>query len=215
MGFNSSIPDYYSLLGISVYASQDEIRRAFRRLAHRYHPDKLQEEATDPHRFNEILVAYQVLSDPGSRRKYNRSFYGNSLWEERLDADGLMEKIRLFQAQVRQADPFRYDEEALSYHFQQLLQWSEYLKQSGEINSDQSSSVVEALLPALERLPSREWRSAGNRLVNLSQDNQPLAAKIARQVKWLPFWRGNRWPVGIALLITLLLGGLLVWGVST
>jgi len=215
MGFNSSIPDYYSVLGISVYSSQDEIRRAFRRLAHRYHPDKLQEVTTEPDRFNDILLAYQVLSDPGSRRKYNRSFFGNSLDDDRLDADGLLEKIRLFQMQVSQADPFRYDEEALSYHFQQLLQWSEYLKQSGEINSDQSSSVVEALLPALERLPSQEWRSAGARLVNLSQDNRLLADKIARKVKWLPFWRGNRWPVGIALLITLLLGWLLFGVLST
>ena len=59
--------DYYKILGVSKTASQDEIKRAYRKLAHEYHPDKNQ---SDGAKFKEINEAYQVLSDPQKRARY-------------------------------------------------------------------------------------------------------------------------------------------------
>lgn len=61
--------DYYNILGIEKNASADEIKRAFRRLAHHHHPDK---SGGDSERFKEINEAYQVLSDPHKREHYDR-----------------------------------------------------------------------------------------------------------------------------------------------
>jgi len=61
--------DYYRVLGVSKNASADEIKRAYRKLAHQYHPDKNQ---NDGERFKEINEAYQVLSDPQKRTQYNQ-----------------------------------------------------------------------------------------------------------------------------------------------
>ncbi|MBM2820571.1 MAG: cbpA [Candidatus Berkelbacteria bacterium] len=61
--------DYYNILGVSKTASQDEIKRAYRKLAHQYHPDKNQ---TDGEKFKEINQAYQVLSDPQKRAQYDQ-----------------------------------------------------------------------------------------------------------------------------------------------
>ncbi len=61
--------DYYKLLGVSRDASDEEIKKAFRKLAHQYHPDK---KGGDEKKFKEINEAYQVLSNKEKRAQYDR-----------------------------------------------------------------------------------------------------------------------------------------------
>ncbi|MBC2595542.1 J domain-containing protein [Ruficoccus amylovorans] len=65
--------DYYEVLGVSREASQDEIKKAFRKLAREYHPDhaKDADKASAEAKFKEINEAYEVLSDPEKREKYD------------------------------------------------------------------------------------------------------------------------------------------------
>lgn len=63
--------DYYEILGVSRNASQEEIKRAYRQLARKYHPDVSTEPDAEA-RFKEINEAYQVLSDPEKRAIYDR-----------------------------------------------------------------------------------------------------------------------------------------------
>lgn len=60
--------DYYKTLGIEKGASQDEIKKAFRKLAHQYHPDKAGGNAE---KFKEVNEAYSVLSDDNKRKQYD------------------------------------------------------------------------------------------------------------------------------------------------
>lgn len=62
--------DLYEVLGVSRDASQEEIRKAYRRLARQYHPD-VSAEPDAEHRFKEIALAYETLSDPAKRRQYD------------------------------------------------------------------------------------------------------------------------------------------------
>jgi molecular chaperone DnaJ len=61
--------DYYKILGVSKSSSADEIKKAYRKLAHQYHPDKAN---GDEKKFKEINEAYQVLSDRSKRAQYDR-----------------------------------------------------------------------------------------------------------------------------------------------
>ncbi len=61
--------DYYELLGVSKNASKEDIKKAFRKLAHQYHPDKNKGDDT---KFKEVNEAYQVLSDDGKRAQYDQ-----------------------------------------------------------------------------------------------------------------------------------------------
>lgn len=71
--------DYYKVLGVSKNASQDEIKKAYRKLAVKFHPDKNQGDKKAEERFKEISEANEVLSDPGKRKKYDE--LGNN-WKQ-------------------------------------------------------------------------------------------------------------------------------------
>lgn len=84
--------DYYKILGVEKNASQDELKKAFRKLAHQYHPDK---QGGDETKFKEINEAYQVVGDAEKRQKYDQfgsdfeqqgGFGGGAGWEDFMRA---------------------------------------------------------------------------------------------------------------------------------
>lgn len=61
--------DYYNILGVAKNATQDEIKKAYRKLAHQYHPDK---KGGDEAKFKEVNEAYQALGNPEKRKQYDQ-----------------------------------------------------------------------------------------------------------------------------------------------
>lgn len=84
--------DYYEVLGVSKTASEEEIKRAFRKLAKQYHPDVNKEEGAEE-KFKEIGEAYAILSDPEKRRQYDQfghaAFDGGSSGFQGFSADDI------------------------------------------------------------------------------------------------------------------------------
>ena len=75
--------DYYKTLGISKTASQEEIKKAYRKLAVKYHPDKNAGNKEAEEKFKEIGEAYEVLKDPEKRKKYDQL---GANWKQYQDA---------------------------------------------------------------------------------------------------------------------------------
>ncbi len=71
--------DYYATLGVAKDASQDEIKKAFRKLARQHHPDVAADKAAAEEKFKEVNEAYEVLGDPVKRKKYDQLGSG---WRE-------------------------------------------------------------------------------------------------------------------------------------
>lgn len=72
--------DYYEVLGVARDADEQEIKKAYRRLARQYHPDVNKDDPDAEAKFKEISEAYQVLSDPQARAQYDR--FGHAAFEQ-------------------------------------------------------------------------------------------------------------------------------------
>ena len=85
--------DYYQILGVSRNASEKEIKQAYRRLARKHHPDLNPNDKSAEARFKEINVAYEVLSNPEKRKKYDQ--FGEQ-WEyaDQFAKAGGQERVR-------------------------------------------------------------------------------------------------------------------------
>src|SRR5947199_2089025 len=67
----ASRPDYYKTLGVGKNASEEEIKKAYRKLARQYHPDRNAGDKQAEERFKEVQQANDVLSDPEKRKRYD------------------------------------------------------------------------------------------------------------------------------------------------
>src|SRR5579884_2937433 len=77
--------DYYKILGVERTASQDDIKKAFRKLARKHHPDMNPGNKEAEKRFKEINEAYEVLSDTEKRQKYDTL---GPNWQEQFGFQG-------------------------------------------------------------------------------------------------------------------------------
>ncbi|KAB2831833.1 MAG: DnaJ domain-containing protein, partial [Caedimonadaceae bacterium] len=64
--------DYYEVLGVPKDASADDMKKAYRKLAMKYHPDRNQGDKSAEHKFKELNEAYEVLKDDQKRSAYDR-----------------------------------------------------------------------------------------------------------------------------------------------
>jgi curved DNA-binding protein len=79
--------DYYSTLGVAKTATPDEIKKAYRKLALKFHPDKNQGDSKAEERFKEISEAYAVLSDQEKRQQYDQ--FGDAAFHQRFSQEDI------------------------------------------------------------------------------------------------------------------------------
>jgi len=78
--------DYYSLLGVSRGASEAELKKAYKKLAMKYHPDRNQGDKSAEAKFKEVSEAYEVLTDQNKRQAYDQ--YGHEGLDQRFGQNG-------------------------------------------------------------------------------------------------------------------------------
>jgi curved DNA-binding protein len=112
--------DYYKVLGLGKNASSDDIKKAYRKLARKYHPDLNPNDKEAEKRFKEINEANEVLSDPDKRKKYDQ--YGAD-WKH---AEQFEQAKQQQQYRQYQSDPFAGHGQYYSYTDEEGADFSEF-----------------------------------------------------------------------------------------
>jgi molecular chaperone DnaJ len=87
--------DYYRILGVSREASDEDIKKAYRKLVFEHHPDRNPDKVGAEERIREINVAYEVVGDAEKRRTYDRLSWGNEPRAEAVDLGLILQDIEL------------------------------------------------------------------------------------------------------------------------
>ena len=153
------VKDYYKLLEIKPDASVQEIKRSYRRLAQRYHPDKNPENPAAESFFKEVVEAYKILSDPKEREQYNYRRWHLRQTGKKYDTQSYSPQSILIQATslreyVAGIDVFRMNQDALHHQLDEILsiQHLSILRQTNEIKMNRA--IIHELLLAATPL---EW----------------------------------------------------------
>ncbi|MGZ8921189.1 MAG: DnaJ C-terminal domain-containing protein [Limisphaerales bacterium] len=110
--------DYYQSLGVTRDASQDDIRKSFRKLARQYHPDVAKDKNVAEEKFKEINEAYEVLGDPAKRKKYDTL---GANWNRSQPPPGAPGGGRGFRGQNGEEFEFHFGGTGFSDFFEQFF----------------------------------------------------------------------------------------------
>ena len=120
------LKDYYSILEIPPSASLDEIKKAYRRLAQVYHPDKNDNNSYATAHFAEIKEAYEVLSNTNLKDQYlQQRWYARSMGKRStqgpITPESILKQLLELDKYVRLLDVHRMDQEGLHHYLEDLL----------------------------------------------------------------------------------------------
>ncbi|MBC7903380.1 MAG: J domain-containing protein [Gemmatimonadaceae bacterium] len=214
------LKDYYKILETDPSASQTDISRSFRRLAHKYHPDKNQGMAQSEAMFREIQEAYQVLRDPSAREEYNyKRWHIRSLGKHYKssvllphDVLGELERLANYLAAM---NVFHIDNNALSAHMRQLLNETNIAivaegadeELTGKIVYKAAESASVLTYPYFREIDLILRKIAGNSKTSLG-----LLDDIVKSKKRNHYW--EKYKVAGAILLTIVLC-LVIYRIST
>ncbi|MBV9987334.1 MAG: J domain-containing protein [Chitinophagaceae bacterium] len=194
--------DFYQVLQVSPSATQEEIKKAFRRLALRYHPDKNSSPDAALH-YQQIQEAWQTLKDRHTRAAYNYKRYINTPKQSRPVAGSIEELLQLsaaFQRKIGGLDPFRADLDLISFEAADLL--SPAHLELALNNKPASDLFLEQILSSLTVLPFPMLDSLLPKLSKLAENDAAAAARLkdfVRQARIGYFW--SRYKIVLALAV--------------
>src|SRR3954453_12041740 len=110
--------DYYEILGVNKNAREDEIKKAYRKLARKYHPDLNPNDKEANKKFQQINEANEVLSDLDKRKKYDQ--YGKD-WQHAEEFEKAKQSGRQWSTAGTEGFSGAFDEEGFSDFFQSMF----------------------------------------------------------------------------------------------
>lgn len=203
--------NYYKILELTHSASQQDIKKAFRQLAMKYHPDKNEDNKFAEAHFREIQEAYQVLSDPDRRSAYNQSrWYRQSMRREtasEIITPGIIfKKCQELNRYISELDVFRINQQALLQYIMHLLSEKNLFLLIESKDTLFNILIIKEFLKASQLLSYMYIKKVGDKLIRLAGDDYNTVETIyscLKKRRMQSYWQQYQ-PV-IILVITLVL----------
>ena len=203
------LKDYYKILQVSSTASSEEIKKAFRKLALQYHPDKNIDTQSATKNFIEIQEAYAVLGDKIKRAAYNYQRYLQNPQRANKplaqNADDILQLSRSLQKKVATMDPFRIDLDVLSFEVNDILSASNIHILLRTDEAAINKRIITNILTCLRPLSFDTIINTSillKQLAGVDFTAQKEITDFINQLKWLHYW--NRYKIYIALTVALI-----------
>ena len=169
--------NYYAVLGVSVQASQEEIKKAYRQLALQYHPDRNQGNRQAEQKIREVNAAYEIIGDPEARKAYDRLRLGYGAGPSSRDDVEPDEAISPAVALERMERTLR--DESRRQLFMVMMKNTELVKaelaiirqrvvQAQGYDTFQLATVIERAKEKVPELASEELRTRRDRLIDIA-----------------------------------------------
>ena len=183
--------DYYQILGIPTNASADDIKKAYRKLALQYHPDKNPVTELSGIYFREINEAYAILSHPAKRRKYDEERWlsgmsGRSKQQKQISPQWILSEGRKLAEHMSRIDTYRMSHSALKEYISLLLSDTHLAVLTSYDDKDTNKLIAQQLLKATEVLEYKlfvDLKPALIRLVGNDIQMRQIIDEQERQLK--------------------------------
>jgi curved DNA-binding protein CbpA len=202
--------DYYRILNVPPSATLEEIKKAFRKLALRYHPDKNDGSQLSATQFTEIQEAYEVLRDKKKRADYNYVLYAEANNRHFVftpfSSGEIINKMFTLQKKLAASDPFRINTNALLFELELLLTDHNLLLLQQEKDEKLLIQFIDATLSSCRFLHLAQARKITGRLLVIALSGKQAEERVhefIREQTLSDLW--NRYKIVLALLIAIIL----------
>lgn len=202
-----SSKDYYIVLGVKPDASVEEIKRSYRKLALKYHPDKNPDDLLAEATFREIAEAYDILSDEKKRADYHykRLYTYNYTFKEaeRITPATVLRDAKKLKELVEHADPYRLNQDALLFQVEDVLNENNLnvLKDEHENTND---GIARVLMTACKPMQFAGFVKVYDRLMQLANEaTKTQLNKMYKSKQQEQSW--SKYKIVIAVLLALLM----------
>lgn len=210
------LKDYYRILELEPSATQQEVKKAYRKLAQQYHPDKNQQDPCAAAQFTEIKEAYEVLSNPGKKeyylqqRWYNRSS-GKRKEQQVITPVNILKLVLEVDKYVSTLDVFRMDKQGLFQYINTQLDDTTIEKLISFDDPEINHQIILFSLRTIKSLQAYQAETIANRLTKLAAGSPESQECISQHIRaaWKKEKQERKELVSI-IIITLLIC-LLIW----
>lgn len=190
--FGMSFKNYYAVLGVAPNASEDDIKKKFRKLALLYHPDRNGESEFAAIRFREIQEAYEILCDQNKRTVYNRDWRNhypkvNTSAVEETTPESILLKCQKIQQDIKDMDSFRINQQYIKTHLDKLLGDENMALLLFHNNIAVNRNIIMRVLEICNVLTPKAFPSIQQKLEKLAQGNFDMLNTIEKKIKQLKY----------------------------